>query len=219
MKLAQRVTARLARPDDPRSFSARARSRRWERFAQMFPDITAMQVLDLGGTPDFWMSAPQRPAWVTLVNLWAFHDVPGLLTAVQGDACNPPPALRNARYDLVVSNSLVEHVGGHAQRVRLADVIHGAADRHWVQTPYRYFPVEPHWLCPGIQVLPFAARVMVTKRWPLGHMRPTEEITAVQRVQEVELLSKTELQAYFPESKLWFERFAGLPKSLVAVRA
>ena len=25
---------------------------------------------------------------------------------------------------------------------------------HWVQTPYRYFPIEPHWIAPGMQFLP-----------------------------------------------------------------
>ena len=27
-----------------------------------------------------------------------------------------------------------------------------------VQTPYRYFPVEPHWLFPGLQFLPMGLR-------------------------------------------------------------
>ena len=54
-------------------------------------------------------------------------------------------------YDVVFSNSLLEHVGGHAQRAALAREVRSLAPRHWVQTPYRYFPLEPHWLFPGMQ--------------------------------------------------------------------
>ena len=36
--------------------------------------------------------------------------------------------------------------------------------------------------------------------------------------QEVELLGITEFRSYFPGSEILIERFAGLPKSLVAVR-
>ncbi|HEX4060865.1 MAG TPA: UDP-N-acetylmuramoyl-tripeptide--D-alanyl-D-alanine ligase [Streptosporangiaceae bacterium] len=48
-------------------------------------------------------------------------------------------------YDLVFSNSLIEHVGGHERRERFADTVHQLSGAYWVQTPYRYFPVEPHW--------------------------------------------------------------------------
>ena len=41
---------------------------------------------------------------------------------------------------------MLEHVGAHSQRQQLADNVHDLADRYWVQTPYRYFPIEPHWV-------------------------------------------------------------------------
>lgn len=37
-------------------------------------------------------------------------------------------------------------------------------------------------------------------------------------VASVELTSVTEMRSYFPAGEIWFERLAGLPKSLVAVR-
>ncbi len=39
----------------------------------------------------------------------------------------------------------------------------------WVQTPYRYFPIEPHWIFPGFQFLPLSARTEISRRWPLGN--------------------------------------------------
>jgi hypothetical protein len=205
-------------PSNPRSVSAQARRRRWTKFLGVFTELRSMRVLDLGGTTAYWESAPVKPKSVTVVNL---SDEPStnLVTAFQGDACAPPMLISQGRFDLVVSNSLLEHVGGHLSRTRLADVVHTSADFHWIQTPYRYFPMEPHWMFPGIQFLPFAARVRVTERWPLGHMKAANRASAISHVHEVELLGITQMRSYFPTSSIWCERFAGLIKSLVAYKS
>lgn len=216
--LTKKLTSRFVDATNPLSISARARRRRWAKFAAAFPSIVDMHVLDLGGTPDFWESAPERPERVTLVNLRSFSST-DLIIAVQGDACCPPAGITNSNFDLVVSNSLLEHVGGHAQRSRLADVIHAASSRHWVQTPYRYFPVEPHWLFPGLQFLPFAARVAVTNRWKLGNRFTTSRQEAIDSVHEVDLIGITQMADYFPDSVIWREKFGGLVKSIVAIRS
>uniref|UniRef100_A0A5Q5CCB2 Methyltransferase type 11 n=1 Tax=Mycobacterium sp. (strain JLS) TaxID=164757 RepID=A0A5Q5CCB2_MYCSJ len=212
-----KVTRLVVDPTNRRSISARARQKRWGKFADSFPSVHDMHVLDLGGTPDFWKSAPVRPNKVTVVNIDAFPSTDSVL-AVQGDACAPPPAVANAQYDLVVSNSLIEHVGGHAQRARLAEVIHRSAPYHWVQTPYRYFPVEPHWLFPGLQFLPFAIRVEITNRWRLGHRFTESRQEAIDSVHEVDLIGVTQMADYFPRSAIWREKFAGLTKSIVAIQ-
>ncbi|MCI4673448.1 class I SAM-dependent methyltransferase [Candidatus Mycolicibacterium alkanivorans] len=199
------------------SFSARARHRRWIKFVETFPAIADMEVLDLGGTPDYWESAPLKPKHVTLVNLRSLPNTDSV-NAVCGDACAPPDNVIGRNYDLVVSNSLIEHVGGHAQRVRLADVIHGAARHHWVQTPYRYFPIEPHWLFPGLQFLPFSARVGITTRWKSGHRFTRNRQQAIDSVHEVDLIGITQMADYFPDSAIWREKFGGLVKSIVAIR-
>ncbi|UOT05842.1 class I SAM-dependent methyltransferase [Rhodococcus opacus] len=175
-----------------------------------------MRVLDLGGTPSYWESAPTKPLAVTTVNLARLEGT-DTVYAVQGDACDPPREIKGP-YDLVVSNSLIEHVGGHSQRARLADVIHRHADRHWVQTPYRYFPIEPHWMFPGIHFLPFAARVRLTEVWRFGNRHTNNRQTAINSVNEVDLIGKTQMQDYYPSSEIWTERMFGLTKSLVAIR-
>ncbi|WP_431677333.1 class I SAM-dependent methyltransferase [Kitasatospora sp. KL5] len=208
----------IADPDKPGSLSHAARARRWTELLRCFPDLAEMRVLDLGGTPDSWRAAPCRPAHVVTVNLdpaTARHGEPGL-TAVVADACELPPSLAHERFDLVYSNSLVEHVGGHSRRQRFAEAVQTRAGHHWVQTPYRYFPIEPHWVFPGMQFLPFRVRVAISQHWPHGHIRSDGPAQAVTDVAEVELLSATEMRSYFPDSHIWFERFAGLPKSLVA---
>jgi hypothetical protein len=220
VELAARTRGLLV--DSPRSIGARKRAARWELFAAVFPEIEGMRVLDLGGTAEAWRRATIRPAHVTVLNLFEPGESDdSRLLPVTGDACAATVALAAAgaetTYDLVFSNSLLEHVGGHAQRMALAREVRALAPRHWVQTPYRYFPVEPHWLFPGLQFLPLAARSQVAAMWPLVHSRPENIAAAMSEVQWTELIGIAELKAYFPHSTIDKERMAGLPKSLIAI--
>src|SRR5690349_4736156 len=55
--------------DAPDSWGARRRARRWLWFADKFPDLRDMTVLDLGGRIDTWERAPFHPKHVHIVNL------------------------------------------------------------------------------------------------------------------------------------------------------
>jgi hypothetical protein len=188
-------------------------------FRDHFPDLPQMKVLDLGGRPEFWLTVTERPAAVTVLNLETPSTREDWISVARGDACDPPPEVRDDSFDLVFSNSLIEHVGGPLNRQRCASFVRGAADRYWVQTPYRYFPVEPHWLFPGFQFLPLRARARITQRWPLGTMRREGRDEAVKEALGTELVSGTEMRSLFPEAQLLRERFAGLTKSIIAVRS
>lgn len=178
-----------------------------------------MSVIDLGGRLSSWEHALVRPKHVHIVNLERESgEIPAWAEVDHGDACELPPAIRNRRHDLVFSNSVIEHVGGHERRLRLADAVHTLAESHWVQTPYRYFPVEPHWVAPAMQFLPVTVRATFASRWPLGHTPPANRAEALDSVLWVELLDRTQMRYYFPNSTLRVERFAGLTKSLIAVK-
>ncbi|MFC4588891.1 class I SAM-dependent methyltransferase [Sphaerisporangium corydalis] len=205
--------------DAPDSLGAKARARRWNWFAESFPDLSSMSVIDLGGTASAWLRAPVQPAHVQIVNLETPPaDLPGWLRADVADACALPPGILDTHYDLVFSNAVIEHVGGHLRRRMFADSVHRLAERHWVQTPYRYFPVEPHFLFPGFQYLPIAARTALLRRWPLVHTPTSDREAARNIVMEVELLSITEMRHYFPSSEIRFERLGGLVKSVLAIK-
>lgn len=218
MPIANRILKKLGDPADPSSFTAKARGARWRLLLERFPRLPEMHVLDLGGTPLYWELAPVRPARVTTLNFSSHTTGERWISQVVGDACNPPDTVLAGSYDLVHSNSVIEHVGGHARRVEFARVAADLALRHWIQTPYRYFPIEPHWMFPGFQFLPFPARVWLTRRWPLGHFRSSPCQRAVGITHSIELLAKSQFVSYFPESEILFERMMGLPKSMIAVR-
>jgi len=210
----------IADASRPGSLAARARERRWLDFEAVFPEFADMSVIDLGGTADFWASVPRRPAHLTVLNpavgsesLLPWADL------VTGDACLPPDALAGCSFDLVYSNSTIEHVGGHSRRQLFAGVVSRLGEHMWIQTPYRYFPIEPHFVIPWFQHLPVAARCTIAARWPLMPSQfPTEPTEIREEVMEIELLSIAEMEAYFPEATIEFERVAGMVKSLIALR-
>lgn len=215
--------ARQLLVESPNSVGERARARRWELFVSLFPDVEDMHVVDLGGTVEAWERAPISPGHVTVLNLFE----PGVsdcdwITPVTGDACDAVDVLQRevgrSSFDIAFSNAVLEHVGGHANRARLAHSVRALAPRHWVQTPYRYFPVEPHWLFPGMQFLPLAARARVARSWPLSHSPAKTMDDARSAVLWTDLVGLTEMRYCFPDSRILHERMAGLTKSIIAVR-
>lgn len=208
-------------PYSDQYLAGKARARRAQLFLQTFPELGSMRVLDLGGIAAMWESMPILPEQVVLMNK---GDLPvpagSVFTALSGDACEPPESILAEKFDLVFSNSVIEHVGGHHRRLRFAETIHALAPRHWIQTPNRYFPIEPHWMLPGFQFLPTRAKADIMRVWPGHYQRlsgdPTERLGCVL---SVELLTRSEFTFYFPTSDVLTERLFGLPKSLIAVKS
>ena len=178
-----------------------------------------MSVVDLGGRLETWARAAVRPRHVHVVNLEKPPDeIPDWAEVDHADACALPSHLQARRYDLVFSNSVLEHVGGHERRMRFAESVHALGESHWVQTPYRYFPIEPHWLAPGMQFLAVRARTELARRWPLTHTPNKNYQVALERVLWTDLVDRTQMRYYCPESEIRTERLAGLTKSLIAVQ-
>lgn len=213
--MSDKIGAKLIDPDRAGSFTHRFRQRRNEEFKRRFPDLSDMRVLDLGGTAVSWRVLGLRPGSVTIVNLGGVEGpYEPWMEIVNADACKGG----FGKYDLVFSNSLMEHLGGHARRQQFADVVQESASAWWIQTPYRYFPIEPHWIFPGFQFLPFRARVMVCQHWNRLHVPARKDrAEAAAIVASIELISATEMRAYFPTSEIWYERLGILPKSLAAI--
>lgn len=210
---------RIAGTSGEESLGAKLRRRRWAMLMDRFPDLASMRVLDLGGTTQSWELAPVKPAHVTLLNMGLSEvETPDWMRQLAGDACDVPDPIRSEDWDLVFSNSVIEHVGGYAKRAEFAEQVRSLAPAYWVQTPNRYFPVEPHWLFPGFQFLPVAARRTVAQRWPLYRWRSDDRERALREVLEIELVSKTEMAHLFPDAELLPEKVVGLTKSWIAVR-
>jgi hypothetical protein len=210
------------------TLSWRARGRRYAQLVERFPDLPDMRVLDLGGAPYSWQGRDVRPREVVLLNLdWVANrqaaeigeDAPWM-SSVAGDACSPPEDIRRERFDLVFSNSVIEHVGGHRKRQEFAHSARTLGAHYWIQTPNRDFLVEPHRIFPAFQFLPRDWQARIFPRWPLGggNVRPWTHEQALAFVLDIELLTATQMRFYFPDGELRRERFAGLTKSFIAIR-
>ena len=119
---------------------------------------------------------------------------------------------------LLLASVPTQNLGAPPSENRKARAVRDLAPAHWVQTPYRYFPIEPHWLFPGFQFLPTPLRARADLHWALKKDHPREYDSAVAHVLRVELLDKTQLAFYFPESMIRTERLMGLTKSIIAVK-
>jgi len=137
---------------------------------------------------------------------------------VIADALSAPFA--NATFDLVFSNSLIEHLGTkERQRAFAAEVHRLSRNGYFVQTPNKWFPIEPHYLAPFVHFFPKRIRSRMI-RWltPWGLVTKPSRERCLRVCQEIRLLGAGEMKALFPDADIVRERFLGLTKSLIAIR-
>jgi len=135
---------------------------------------------------------------------------------VKGDATNLE-YFSDHQFDVVFSNSVIEHVGNYDQQKQMAQEVQRVGQRYFVQTPNYWFPIEPHFLFPGFQWLPIPVRAFFVNHFNLGWSRKIHNIHKAQAyVKQIRLLRRRELLALFPSAKLYEEKVLGLTKSFVA---
>lgn len=132
-------------------------------------------------------------------------------------------------FDVVFCNSVIEHVTlkkddiwnfQSTKRFReqslkrqkeFADEIRRIGKGYFVQTPYRYFLIETHtWLPNFIIFLPRKLQIVTIKFFNKFWPKKTQP--------DWNLLSKKDMKDLFPDANLYYEKFLGLPKSLIAVK-
>lgn len=88
-----------------------------------------------------------EPLAITILNLpgiaRAEHRSRHALTYVSGDACCAPQ-YPDKSFDVVFSNSVIEHVGDDEKQAQFALEVRRIGKSYWVQTPSKYFPIEAH---------------------------------------------------------------------------
>ena len=207
--------------ESPGSFGEKARAKRFDLLLQTFPKLDGMNVLDLGGRVEFWNAAPVRPKHLTIVN--SVESEAGAAaswcTQLVDDACNLSSEQLTQTYDLVFSNSTIEHVGDIRRMQAFARSVKDHASSYWIQTPNKRFPIEPHVIFPLHQYLPLFAKALVIRFWPLVHSNPSTLERARNIALETELLTRRQMAMLFPDAEIISETWgAALPaKSLIAV--
>jgi hypothetical protein len=91
-----------------------------------------------------------------------------------------------------------------------ADEVRRIGRAYYVQTPNKWFPVESHTWLPLVGILPRQLQVgtiAFTNRWWIKSTNP-----------DWDLLTRAELQDFFPDAEILRERFLGLTKSIIAIK-
>jgi hypothetical protein len=191
------------------------------RFAREFALTAETTILDVGGAPETWDLLEVRPR-VTLLNTpRTREELAAAKSWVAGDGRMLP--FRDRSFDIVFSNSVIEHVGDVESQQRFAAEVMRVGRAWWVQTPNRRFPVEQHLLTPLIHWMPKAAQRAIVPRFTVWAMlvRPSpdrREFYLRHFLEEVRLLTAAELRALFPGARVIRERFLGWTKSLIAMQ-
>jgi len=217
---------RLAEADRQGSFSNSRRTRRFEAFARLVEELSErrsgpVRILDIGGTNSFWEQrgwAGREDVEIVLVNIAPERRVHENIHPRAGDATDLHE-FRDLSFDVVFSNSVIEHLETFERQAAMAREVRRLASRYWVQTPNFWFPVEPHFLTPAWHWLPVRVRVALLRRRRWGWRGPCPDAAEAQAlVREVRLMRGGELRALFADATLRAERIGPFVKSFVAVR-
>lgn len=195
------------------------RRRRFRFFVALLSSLPRpLCILDVGGTPAFWqqMAFCEPDISIVILNRTQLEVSHSGMSCLVGDARNLIE-FTDQQFDLVFSNSVIEHVGTYEQQRLMAREVQRVGKRYYVQTPDRYFPIEPHVLLPFFQFLPFWLQILVLCRCgsPWGWKLPDTE-AAKQYLQQIRLLNERELRSLFPRAMIYRERFLCLTKSITA---
>jgi len=197
------------------------RRKRFELFLSFLKTLKGhVEILDIGGTQQFWnlmLSDESLDIHVTLLNIGNQTVSSSRFTSAVGDA-RSIPEFKTASFDVVFSNSVIEHVGSYANQRLMADEVRRVGKRYFVHSPNNRFPIEPHFLFPWFQYLPMTMRAWLVSRFDVGWYKRIPDIEAArQELESIQLLTRRQFAALFPEAKIYEERFISLTKSFVAI--
>ncbi len=197
-------------------FMRRFRPKRMQRFVKLLGIGPATHILDVGGTSFDWALLPFKTN-VTILNA----EIDGHLGALRwiiGDARRLPFAEKS--FDVVYSNSTIEHLYSEDNQRLAAAEIARVGKAYFVQTPNRWFPIEPHYLTPFVHYLPKKWQRRLLRNFTLWGIlsRPSQQ-TCDTDVDEIRLLTTSDMRGLFPDATIYSERFLGLTKSIIAVKS
>lgn len=226
------MSTRFINYEDDKSFASRLRQKRiqvlitlLEAACEKHPCSHPFRILDVGGTTLYWKLVPASVldkfnVEIVLLNLTeqAIPPDASRFSSIAGDACDLSH-ISDKAFDLVHSNSVIEHVGSWQDMRHMASEMRRVGRALYVQTPYFWFPIEPHFLMPMLHWLPMSLRCKLAMRMAMGNWPRAQTMNEAMEAQHsAVLLDKRMFQELFPDCTISFERVAEIPKSLIATR-
>ncbi|MHC0064164.1 class I SAM-dependent methyltransferase [Nostoc sp. UIC 10890] len=203
------------------SWASKLRKKRFSLFTSILDSMPSpIKILDVGGTISFWknlgfLNEEVKDVEIILLNV-KFIETSSThpkIKQVVGNATNMANFQSN-EFDIVFSNSVIEHVGDYEQQRQMAAEVMRVGKKYFVQTPNLFFPIEPHFVFPLFQFMPINIRVWLLTNFALGwYDKVTDKQLARSIATSIQLLNKRKFLNLFPEAQLYEEKFFGLTKS------
>jgi 2-polyprenyl-3-methyl-5-hydroxy-6-metoxy-1,4-benzoquinol methylase len=214
----------LASSDQEASWGKKFREKRFRFFEALmdeaFPEADTIRVLDVGGTQAYWSDkkiVQEKNLHITILNLEETPVSGSHFSSVAGDATDLSQ-YEDGSFDLVFSNSVIEHLYTWENQQKMAAEISRVGKRYFVQTPNKYFFLEPHYALPFFQFIPKALGYQLLTKTKISRFQKWDPEHARQYLDEIRLLSKREMKKLFPDGKVYREKFLGMTKSVTMYR-
>jgi predicted SAM-dependent methyltransferase len=215
-------TRLFASSDQPDSLGAKFRTKRLKKFEDLFfknfPKDQPLTILDVGGTDYFWKGSKVLALPNVKIILLNLHkeetDHPNLESRI-GDATQMKE-FENQSFDLVFSNSVIEHLYTFENQRKMAEEIRRVGKKYFIQTPNKYFPVEAHYALPFGQYLPKKLLFFLLTKTKASRFQRWTSQAARQYIDEIRLLNEKEMKELFPKCTILKENVLGLTKSITA---
>ncbi|MFB2983473.1 class I SAM-dependent methyltransferase [Microseira sp. BLCC-F43] len=209
----------LIRKISSRAYSSKSIVQAWRRqrmasFLDLVKPPKQALILDLGGTPYMWQLF-DHDFEIALVNLpGSFNSTNPVknITFVEGDATDLSRIFKDKYFDVVFSNSVIEHVGNEQKQAAFAAEVHRLAKAYWIQTPSDRCPIECHTGMPYYWKLPNWVRDRLMRSWE-------EKLPAwAEFIKQTRVLSRQRMHQLFPDAEMYVERQFLFEKSYSAYR-
>lgn len=176
------------------------------------------RILDVGGRQIFWELMGFNGRDGVEINLYNIENIKVTLPNckhILGDA-RDMNKFKDNEYDIVFSQSLIEHLGDYDNQRKVAKEIRRIGSRYYVQTPNYYFPIEPHFVFPFFQYFSPSVKVFLIRNFNVGAKDKIPELKeATHAASRIRLLCERELKELFPEANIIKEKFLGMTKSII----
>jgi hypothetical protein len=191
------------------------RKRRLARLERTFPATSYPEIIDVGGTFDFWKATHRQ---VTIVNPSVPVGNEGSVTSVGGNGTH----LRfgDKSFPLAFSNSVIEHLHNYDEMKQFASELSRVGIALHCQTPNRWFFFDVHYMVFFLHWWPHLLRNYFVARYLTGWgwlVKPDREMV-IGSASIVNLLSEREFKALFPDCTIQREKFLWMTKAFIAIR-
>ena len=203
-----------------RLLQPRFREKRIRFFLDALHPGDATTILDVGGNVYDWEGIVPISSQITILNVAptdSSSEYPARFTYKMGDARHLP--FPDQSFDIIYANSVIEHLRTYDDQKLFAQEALRVGRGVFIQTPNRWFPVEPHFVTLFLHYLPKKLQRLFLPRCSLrGLFRFGDNVELRKLFEELRLLSPGEMKELFPGCAIHRERLLGLPKSLIAIR-